>query len=301
MQRIAIGLTLTIAAAMSANALAADGWATIKGKVVWSGGDVPTQPALTVTKDQEWCQVARGNKGLGAIPDETLVVNADNKAIKNLFVYMDSRKAPAIHPDYPQDSKAVTAADAKKFEETFGVVPDELQDAVMSGKVKLQDLAKVKTPADSPVVIDQLYCQYVPHAIAIREGQLVTVLNAEPVAHNVKVSSFGGNESNLNMPPGTFLHYNWISERVPLSIECSIHGWMKMYAMVFKHPYFDVTGDEGEFELKNVPAGEIELVIRSPKYILGGPSNKYTLTVKDGDVVELLVQYDGTKGTAEKK
>lgn len=301
MKRLIPVLTLFSALSVSADAFA-EGWGTIKGKVVWSGGAIPVGAKLEVTKDQPWCVEARNAKGLGPILDEALVVNEESKAIKNLFVYMNVRTVPPIHPDYPQTKDDVAKADAQMFAEAFGVEPsaDALGKALADKKLKLTDLPKASAAGSGPVVIDQLYCQYAPHAIALREGQKALVLNYEEIAHNVKVSSFLGNESNLNMPPNTFLFYDWVAENNPLSIQCSIHGWMQMYAMVFKHPYFDVTGNSGEFELKNVPAGEVELTIRSPKYILGG-RNKYKLTVNDGETVELLVKYDGEKGTVEKQ
>lgn len=297
MNRIGILLVSIGLLPVFVSSAAAEGWGTIRGKVVWSGAGLPVGDDLSVTKDQEWCAVARKDAGMGLPKDETLVVHQETKAIKNLFVYMNVRGVPAIHPDYPQDKDAVAKADAEAFEKQFGVKPEELEAAVTDKKIKLEQLWEKR---GNVAVVDQLYCQYVPHAVAVREGQRSVFLNYEPVSHNVKVNSFFGNESNVNMPPGTVLIHSWIAESTPLSIECNIHGWMKMYGMVFKHPYFAVTGEDGEFELKNVPAGEIELVIRSPKYILGG-RNKYTLTVEPDQQVELVVSYDGDKGTVEKK
>jgi hypothetical protein len=36
---------------------------------------------------------------------------------------------------------------------------------------------------------------------------------------------------------------------------------MKAYIMVFDHPFFAVTGADGAFEIKGVPAGEQNLVL----------------------------------------
>jgi hypothetical protein len=36
---------------------------------------------------------------------------------------------------------------------------------------------------------------------------------------------------------------------------------MKMHIRVFDHPYFAVTDEQGNFEIRNAPAGEYRLVV----------------------------------------
>ena len=43
-------------------------------------------------------------------------------------------------------------------------------------------------------------------------------------------------------------------------MSCSIHGSMKSWMRVFNHPYFAVTDANGNFEIKNAPAGKLNLV-----------------------------------------
>ena len=40
-----------------------------------------------------------------------------------------------------------------------------------------------------------------------------------------------------------------------LSLKCNIHQWMTGYVWAFDHPYAVVTGEDGTYEIKNVPAG----------------------------------------------
>ncbi|QDU63100.1 hypothetical protein Pan216_39750 [Planctomycetes bacterium Pan216] len=257
---------------------AAAGWGTIKGRLVWGKPELPKMPDLDVNKDKEWCLKE------GALKAETVVVDPETKGIKNVFVYV--RKPSGVHPDMPKDAAAVKAAYEAAFKEKNGIPISELAKAVAEKKVKLAD---VKAPG----MIDQVHCQYYPHAVAVREGQPTLVLNPEPIAHNVKVSSVSGkNEANPNMPPNTFQVFEWQEESQPLKIECSIHGWMNMYGMVFDHPYFIVTDKDGSFEIKNVPAGEVALVMRNPKYIDAktggkGSSRGAKIAVKPGETVDL--------------
>ena len=40
-----------------------------------------------------------------------------------------------------------------------------------------------------------------------------------------------------------------------MSFRCDVHGWMRAYANVVTHPFFDVTGADGSFEIKGLPPG----------------------------------------------
>ena len=41
-----------------------------------------------------------------------------------------------------------------------------------------------------------------------------------------------------------------------ISVECNIHSWMDAYIGAVPHPYFAVTGNDGTFEIHNVPPGD---------------------------------------------
>jgi hypothetical protein len=42
-------------------------------------------------------------------------------------------------------------------------------------------------------------------------------------------------------------------------VQCDVHPWMKAWIAVMNHPFFAVTGQDGKFEIKNIPAGTYEL------------------------------------------
>ena len=82
-------------------AKAEGGWGTLKGRFVY-GGPVP-QPVKIVVPNKPELAVCKKHP----IVDESLVVNAENKGIVNVFVYL--RRAPAVHPELldPPGSPAV--------------------------------------------------------------------------------------------------------------------------------------------------------------------------------------------------
>lgn len=236
---------------MAQKAEAAD-WGTIKGRVVWGSDTLPKPQLLPVEKDKEHCL------GKGPIVDESYRVDANSKGLQDVFVYVRFRGKPVLHPDYPQTTKDVEAADKAAFAKLNGFSLEELNSRIADGKVKVADIK-------APALIDQDHCVYLPHALAVREGQKIVVLNKEPIAHNVKVMSVSGiNDANPIMPANSVQVFEWREEKGMMTIGCNIHGWMKMHAMVFNHPYFAITDAQGGFELKNVPAGEVELLIRHP-------------------------------------
>ena len=70
------------------------------------------------------------------------------------------------------------------------------------------------------------------------------------------------------------------AHRIPVKIECNIHPWMNGWVRVFNHPYFAVTDEHGNFELKNVPAGQFRVVVwHGSGGFLGGADGR------DGQVV----------------
>src|SRR6516164_2208978 len=78
-------------------------WSTIKGRVVWGGDKAPAPKRITVTLDKDHCLGANPTADKnGTILDESLLVNAKNKGLKNVIVYLmpaeDGGKL-RIHPD----------------------------------------------------------------------------------------------------------------------------------------------------------------------------------------------------------
>jgi hypothetical protein len=83
------------------------------------------------------------------------------------------------------------------------------------------------------------------------------------VAHNVNLAG-GLKNPNLNqvIPPGGELPITgFVASLLPVQVSCNIHPWMKGYIRVFDHPYFAVTDEDGNFEIKNAPAGKWHLAL----------------------------------------
>lgn len=78
-----------------AHVVAADGWATLAGRVTLVGG-IPVLPPLVTQGDENVKDAA--HCAAHEVPNEALVVDARTKGIRNVFVYL-RRKPQRIHPD----------------------------------------------------------------------------------------------------------------------------------------------------------------------------------------------------------
>ena len=113
-----------------------------------------------------------------------------------------------------------------------------------------------------PVVIDQRKMAFIPHVVAVQEGSTVQFLNSDPVGHNVYWPSISGNKKlahNLGTwPKGEKKPFQFNDVGVA-SLLCNVHPEMSGYVVVTATPYFAVTDKDGNFEIKNVPAGKYTL------------------------------------------
>jgi hypothetical protein len=105
------------------------------------------------------------------------------------------------------------------------------------------------------VIFDQLDCHYATHVLAFRAGQEVKISNSDPLSHNIHPLAKVNREWNKIQPPGTppFSYAYESDEFIP--VKCNIHPWMQGYFAIFKTSFFAVTGDDGRFELPELPSG----------------------------------------------
>jgi hypothetical protein len=253
----ATGLTLALLAcfglcSFSATAQNAKNWGVVKGRIVF-GGPVPKRGKLDdFIKEKAPRDHADCLKN-GSILEEKWVVNEKNKGLRWTFVWLapEGKGALPIHPT-------------------------------------------LKNPPKDPVVIDQPLCMFIPHALGLREGQLLLVKNTSTIGHNFK---WGGDPdvnpgNNVIMAPGgdPLKITNLKADRLPVSIECNIHPWMNGKIMVFDHPYYMVTDENGNFEIKDAPAGNFRIIARhSTGLWLGGAEGRKgkAITVKGGQTNDL--------------
>jgi hypothetical protein len=238
-------LVLGAAVVLSTPAVGAEGWGTIEGKVVFDGAP-PGRETIKVTEPR--CLAK------GALYSEELIVNAKNKGVKNVVVFLldagGKFKDLPIHP-------------------------------------------KLKAAANAEEEIDQPCCQFVPHILTIREGQGLLIKNSAAFSHNVHLlgGKFGP-EFNVLLPPGGSKRVPAADLKArprSIPVKCDIHGWMNGYIWVFPHPYYAVTDEDGKFRIKDAPAGKWKIVVwqESKGWLNAGGAAGAPITVNDGGTTDL--------------
>ena len=138
----------------------------------------------------------------------------------------------------------------------------------------------------TPVTIDQKGCQYHPHVLALMTGQPLQVINSDMTTHNIHPVPKNNREWNESQPPGSApIMQSFAREEVAIPVKCNVHPWMKAYIAVFGNPYFQVTGKDGSFTLKNVPPGTYTVTAWHEPY--GTQDQMVTVGPKESKAVTL--------------
>jgi hypothetical protein len=193
----------------------------------------------------------------------TIAATADANAaewgsLKGRFV-VDG--APPAVPPLLVDNKDPFCLEAKPENEALIVGEnDSLANAVVylrlprGGKVDVHP--DYEAQLSEPVALDNNGCSFKPHVTLVRVGQSLVVKNSDPTGHNTNINVFAFNqtipaksETPLKVARDTPL---------PMPVVCNIHPFMKGHLLSQKHPYMAVSGDDGTFEIKNIPAGKHE-------------------------------------------
>jgi hypothetical protein len=153
-------------------------------------------------------------------------------------------------------------------------------------------------------------CRFEPHVIASSQRDKFVVLNLDVTGHNSAGSPGRGNPSYSTLLASKTGRYEYPGFRSSLSspyeFSCSIHPWMQAYHIVRPDPYFAVTGVDGSFEIRQLPAG-VTLTFQVWHERAAGDNHglrarptwsdrgRFELKIpKDGDVVTLDVDVDAT-------
>jgi hypothetical protein len=155
-------------------------------------------------------------------------------------------------------------------------------------------------------MINQPHCAFIPHVATVfpsyrnAAGEVAStelnlrVLNTSNVSHNTAwgdgtsrnpggdevvppLIGFAGKDGFLGARP---------SEK-PITIKCSVHPWMQAYAWVTDHPFIAVTGEDGSFEIRNVPKEKMRLIVwhEPGEYLNAGGEEGEPLSVSGDGVV----------------
>ncbi len=180
------------------------------------------------------------------------VVNTDEEAAKVEFIKKDGDQLffKDVEPD-PKDGK---------FKET----KFKASDAIHTDTGTLHE-ADLKPGAKVAIVRGVLHN---PHSFKVKGPSSATIFN---IALPEKGSKLDKPLKPNSPKPGESV----------FKMQCDQHEFMQVWALPVTNPYYAVAGEDGKFEIKDVPAGKYKLVAWHPALNKGKPIEQ-EIEVKDG-------------------
>jgi hypothetical protein len=178
--------------------------------------------------------------------------------------------------DMSDDPACVEAHHGKAYDESIVVNPNHtLANVFVYVKSGLEG-KKFQVPSE-PVTIDQRGCWFRPRVIGIQTGQILKVINSDPVTHNIHPQAQVNREWNHSQGQGDPpIERKFTHPEVMIPVKCNIHSWMHAYIGVVDNPYFAVSGSDGTFSIANLPPGDY--VIGAWQEKLGTQEQKVTVS-----------------------
>lgn len=191
-------------------------WADFKGRFTFEG-KIPERKEL---KASELDMAAVGLPKDHKVLDESLVVDEKSKGIANILLW---------------------------------IIPDP---SAPDAKMPLHPTYDMSPPKEHVIRSQQLV--FTPHVSIMRTAtKELLFLYVDPISHNSNLSSPEIPASCRSLPAGNRDLWTIKKEtKIPALIQCNIHPYEKAYLLVRDNPYFAVTNEKGEFEIKHLPLGK---------------------------------------------
>ena len=147
-------------------------------------------------------------------------------------------------------------------------------------------------PEGGNYLIDQKGCRFTPWAQVVRPGPVVIRNSDKGVLHNINTREMIGVEKgrvvkrtmfNFGQPdPGDIEQAIKPRRSAYISINCEAHNFMFGFMMAPPHPYAVVVGEDGSFEIGDIPPGDYTLKAWHPTIGV----QKVKITVPAGGAAE---------------
>jgi plastocyanin len=224
-----------------------------------------------------------GSEAVTAAPATTAVKPVDPATLGDVSgVVRLVGKAPApVKIDTSMDPACGFGGTGDVYTEQYVVKGDHLANVYVYVKQGPAEAMRGGTAKTEAVVLDQKGCVYVPHVIAVQVGEPVEFLNSDMTMHNVHTTPPEGGNPAIDIseaPKGKPEVERFEKPEAMLPVRCNNHPWMSAFVNISATPWFAVTGSDGAFSLKGLPAGQYVLGVVQEK--LGEQEVKVTVKPK---------------------
>ena len=131
--------------------------------------------------------------------------------------------------------------------------------------VTIEGVEKGKPFEFTETKLEANICQFVPFVSVMREHHPLTVTNLDQVSHDLQIYERDRDHVFIMFhrpaltKSGTSDTIRFTGNRRDVSMQCGMHPFMQGHGLAVENPYYAITGPEGTFEIKDLPAGTYRL------------------------------------------
>lgn len=124
-------------------------------------------------------------------------------------------------------------------------------------------------------------CQFVPFVSVVRNERQISVVNLDSVAHDLQFYERDREHIFIMFhrpaltKAGTSDVVRFTGNRREVTMQCGMHPFMQGHGLAVDNPYYAVTGTEGTFAIKDLPAGTYRIKAWHP--VLGEREQEVTV------------------------
>ena len=151
--------------------------------------------------------------------------------------------------------------------------------------VVVEGIQRGKPFAFTDAKMEANICQFLPFVTVVSDKRQVTVINRDPVAHDIQGYAYdqAGVDIVLHRPAlqesGTTDIVQLVKGRKVFTMQCGRHPYMQNWGYAIDNPYYAVTDLNGAFAIGDLPPGTYRIKAWHP--ILGTQEREITVKPKE--------------------
>ena len=110
------------------------------------------------------------------------------------------------------------------------------------------------------VEMDQKRCVFIPRVVLVPAGGTVDFLNSDRLLHNIHTTPKINPAINRTQPKDRTIPFIFEKPEI-VRINCDLHSWMQAWVVVAAHPFYAITGADGQFSFDSLPPGQYKLQV----------------------------------------
>ena len=117
-----------------------------------------------------------------------------------------------------------------------------------------------RPPQNAKIEMDQNGCVFIPRVLLVPAGGTVDFLNSDRLLHNIHATPKLNVSFNRTQPKSRTIPVTFAQPEI-VRINCDLHSWMVGWVVVTAHPFYAITGADGQFAFDGLPPGQYKLQV----------------------------------------